>query len=67
MKPLTTREAQVMALVCIGLTSRKIADELGVHYSNVDKARASSIVKLGAHNVAHAAVLFDRAARKGEG
>lgn len=62
--PLTIREAQVMALVCTGLSSRHIAAELGLHRSHIDKARASSIFKLGAKNVAHAAVIFDRMARQ---
>ncbi len=49
---LTEREKQVVRLVADGLSSREIADELGLSAKTVDTHRANIMEKLGIHSSA---------------
>lgn len=49
---LTEREKQVVRLVADGLSSREIADELGLSVKTVDTHRANIMEKLGIHSSA---------------
>jgi len=60
---MTKREREVMQLVCEGLPAQEIGDRLGISSRTVEVHRRSAIMKLGARNQTHAAVLFDRAER----
>ena len=61
---MTDREAQVMRLICEGLTAQGIGEALGISSRTVEIHRRTAIAKLGAVNQTHAAVLFDRAQRE---
>lgn len=50
-RPLTEREAEVLALVATGLTSRAIAIRLGIREKTVERHRANLMAKLGVDNV----------------
>lgn len=63
---MTKREIEVMQLVCEGLTAQGIGERLGISSRTVEVHRSTAILKLGARNQTHAAVLFDRAALGGE-
>ena len=63
MVELTKREADVMRLVCEGLTGQGIGEKLNISSRTVEVHRNKSIMKLGARNQTHAAVLFDRQLR----
>ena len=64
MTALTTREADVMRLVCYGLTAQGIGEVLGISSRTVEQHRRTAVMKLGARNQTQAAVLFDRAQRE---
>jgi DNA-binding CsgD family transcriptional regulator len=57
---LTTRQREVMQLVCEGLTAQAIGEQLGISSRTVEIHRRAAVAKLGARNQTHAAVLFDR-------
>jgi DNA-binding CsgD family transcriptional regulator len=61
MTALTKRETAVMRLVCEGLTAQGIGERLGISSRTVEVHRRSAVLRLGARNQTHAAVLFDRA------
>jgi DNA-binding CsgD family transcriptional regulator len=61
---MTDRETQVMRLICDGLTAQGIGEALGISSRTVEIHRRTAIIKLGARNQTHAAVLFDRAQRE---
>lgn len=61
---MTDREAQVMRLVCEGLTAQGIGEALGISSRTVEIHRRTAVMKLGARNQTQAAVLFDRAQRE---
>ena len=61
MTALTTRETDVMRLICEGLTAQGIGEVLGISSRTVEVHRHNATLKLGARNQTHAAVLFDRA------
>ena len=61
MSALTTRQREVMQLVCEGMTAQAIGEQLGISSRTVEIHRRAAVVKLGARNQTHAAVLFDRA------
>ena len=63
MTALTTREADVMRLVCHGLTAQGIGEVLGISSRTVEVHRSNARLKLGARNQTQAAVLFDRIER----
>jgi DNA-binding CsgD family transcriptional regulator len=60
MTALTTRETDVMRLICEGLTAQGIGEVLGISSRTVEIHRRRAIIKLCARNQTHAAVLFDR-------
>lgn len=62
---MTDREAQVMRLICEGLTAQGIGEALGISSRTVEIHRRTAVMKLGARNQTHAAVLFDRMHRHG--
>lgn len=64
MSALTTREREVMQCVCEGLTAQGTGERLGISSRTVEIHRRVAILKLGARNQTHAAVLFDRAQRE---
>lgn len=64
MTALTPREADVMRLVCYGLTAQGIGEVLGISSRTVEQHRRTAVMKLGARNQTQAAVLFDRAQRE---
>lgn len=64
MTALTPREADVMRLICYGLTAQGIGEVLAISSRTVEQHRRNAIIKLGARNQTHAAVLFDRARRE---
>ena len=64
MTALTTREADVMRLICEGLTAQGIGEALGISSRTVEQHRRTAVMKLGARNQTQAAVLFDRAQRE---
>jgi DNA-binding CsgD family transcriptional regulator len=61
---MTEREAEVMRLVCEGLTAQEIGERLGISSRTVEIHRRTAVIKLGARNQTQAAVLFDRARRE---
>ena len=61
---MTKRETEVMRLVCEGLTGQAIGEVLGISSRTVEIHRRNAVLKLGARNQTHAAVLFDRAQRE---
>lgn len=61
---MTDREAQVMRLICEGLTAQGIGEVLGISSRTVEQHRRTAVMKLGARNQTQAAVLFDRAQRE---
>ena len=61
---MTDREAQVMRLICEGLTAQGIGEALGISSRTVEQHRRTAVMKLGARNQTQAAVLFDRAQRE---
>lgn len=60
---LTPREIEVLEHVCNGLDGKRCARAMGLSLRTVDIHRANAVHKLGAYNLTHAAVLFDRARR----
>ncbi len=48
--PLTSRELQVLRLICRGNTNRKIAETLEISMKTVDSHRTSIMKKLGLHS-----------------
>jgi DNA-binding NarL/FixJ family response regulator len=64
MTALTPREADVMRLICEGLTAQGVGEALGISSRTVEIHRRNAIIKLGARNQTQAAVLFDRAQRE---
>lgn len=54
---LTAREAEVLALVAAGQSSRRIATRLGVSVTTIETHVKSAMAKLGAHTRTEAAVL----------
>ena len=60
---MTDREAQVMRLICEGLTAQGIGEALGISSRTVEIHRSNARLKLGARNQTQAAVLFDRIER----
>jgi DNA-binding CsgD family transcriptional regulator len=61
MTALTTRETDVMRLICEGLTAQGIGEVLGISSRTVEIHRRTAIIKLGARNQTQAAVLFNNA------
>lgn len=61
---MTKRELEVMHCLCEGLSGKDIGEQLGISSRTVEVHRRSAILKLGARNQTHAAVLFDRAQRE---
>jgi DNA-binding CsgD family transcriptional regulator len=55
---LSRRECEILVLIAQGLTSAKIADELGCARKTVASHRYRLFAKLGARNAADAVVLF---------
>lgn len=55
---LTTREIEVMQMVCVGNTSQSIAKRLFISPRTVDVHRGNAGRKLKARTSCHAAVLF---------
>lgn len=55
---LTTRQAEVMALVAQGLSSRAIAERLGLRFYTVTTHMKIAYKKLGVHNRVGAAARF---------
>jgi DNA-binding NarL/FixJ family response regulator len=51
-EPLSDREAEVLPLVCEGLSNRQIADRLFISKRTVDKHRANILAKTGCKNTA---------------
>jgi DNA-binding NarL/FixJ family response regulator len=49
---LSEREAEVLPLVCEGLSNQQIADRLFISKRTVDKHRANILAKTGCHNTA---------------
>lgn len=62
--PLTPREADVMRLICQGLTAQGVGEVLAISSRTVEQHRRTAVMKLGARNQTQAAVLFDRAQRE---
>jgi len=61
---LTPRDEQVMHRVCLGFTSREIAEDLGMSPRTVEFRLWKINGKLGATTGAQAAVIFDRMERE---
>ena len=61
---MTKREREVMQCVCEGLTGQEIGERLGLSSRTVEVHRRNAVLKLGARNQTHAAVLFDRAQKE---
>ncbi len=51
-EPLTDREAEVLPLICAGLSTQQIADRLFISKRTVDKHRANILEKTGCKNTA---------------
>ena len=64
--PLSDREAEVLALVCEGLTSREIGAALGLSPKTVENHRARLLVRLGAPNSERACYLLGLAHGRGD-
>ena len=64
---LTTRELQVLALICGGLTSNKIAGRLGISVKTVESKRQAIFTKLGVQNQAAAVAVGMRRGLLGVG
>ncbi len=62
---LTPRESEIMVAITIGASGPQIAARLGISPRTVEAHRRAAITKLGAKNLVHAAVLFDRGAWNG--
>jgi len=60
---LTKRERAVLEMTTDGMRSVSIGEALGISARTVEHHRANAIVRLGARNIVHAAVIFDRAER----
>jgi DNA-binding CsgD family transcriptional regulator len=56
---LTQRQHEVMFFAARGLNADEIGKRLGIAGRTVEIHRAVAVRKLGARNIAHAAVLFD--------
>lgn len=56
---LTAREQKVLRLVAVGLTSRQIAERLGLSKTTVDHQRAAGAEKIGAATPAAVAAFFE--------
>jgi DNA-binding CsgD family transcriptional regulator len=57
MTPLSPREAQVLALIAEGLSSKQIARRLGIKYGTLKNHVLHILAKLNATNRAHAVAL----------
>jgi DNA-binding CsgD family transcriptional regulator len=64
---LTQREVQVLALIGGGLTTRQIADRLGISVKTVESRRQSLFAKLGVQSQAHAVSVGMRSGIIGSG
>lgn len=53
LKTLTKREAEVMGYVVAGMSSKRIADELGVSFKTIEAHRAKIMKKMNAESVPH--------------
>jgi two-component system, LuxR family, response regulator FixJ len=53
LRTLTNREAEVMDFVVQGLSSKEIAEKLGVSFKTIEAHRAKIMKKMGANNVSH--------------
>ena len=60
---LSRQETNVMDMLIAGLTTKQMAHAMGISDRTVEKYRCNAIVKLGALNFVHAAVLWDRERR----
>jgi DNA-binding NarL/FixJ family response regulator len=49
---LTTREVEIMALICEGLTSQEISEHLHISCKTVESHRSTLFLKAGVRNVA---------------
>lgn len=49
---LTTREVEIMVLICQGLTSQEISERLHISAKTVETHRSNLFLKAGVHNVA---------------
>jgi DNA-binding NarL/FixJ family response regulator len=59
-RALTTRQRQVIEAAMRGLTAREIAAELGNTPDTVRTIKSDILLRLGAKNMVHAAVLYER-------
>jgi DNA-binding NarL/FixJ family response regulator len=62
--PLSPAEYHVMTLVIQGLKYKEVARKLGRSPKTIEVHMIEIRAKLGARNVAHAAVIFDRMTRQ---
>jgi DNA-binding NarL/FixJ family response regulator len=53
---LSSRELEILAMVCRGLSNQEIADELYISKRTVDKHRANILEKTGCKNTANLVV-----------
>ena len=58
---LSNREFEILQLIMNGLTSKQIANNLGISYRTVEIHVGSIVAKLGASNKVHAVVIALRA------
>lgn len=57
---LTSREHEIMRLVCEGMTMRQVASNLGSAPATVRTMMSNIRLKLGVHSMTHAAVVYTR-------
>ena len=62
---LTPRQQQVIELASQGLSARQIANEVGISSRTVEIHRGAAIKALGAVNIVHAAVIYERQVAQG--
>jgi DNA-binding NarL/FixJ family response regulator len=56
---LSRRHAEVLSLLCEGLTNRRIATRLGIAEATVNTHVTASLQRLGASSRMHAAAILD--------
>ena len=65
-RTLSPRETDVIRLAITGQRSKQIAETLGISQRTVEVHRCHILTKLGAGNIAQAAVIYDRGRRCGD-